>query len=454
MSEHDTEQATPGISLTRGTFLKDSATTAAAALGAGALTSVVAPTIAAAARPPLFRTLGSAQSTVTVALGFSGPAAIPPFLKSVSDFEASHPTIKINAVAIPATSWANLFEIITTRIAAGNAPDVFSIASEGVGVLGSKNLIIPVTDFLRKDPAFEHDVRGDTVPVMFQALSYKGKQLAVPTNWNSMFVWYNTAIFRQLGIPRPKEDWTGDDFLAICATIRKHGPYAVSLWASGTFGIEAWSLAAGGNLINGDWTRSTALDKPNQVAWQFLYDLVWKYKYAPKPPAQDVPLFEAGRVAMILFGRWDLATFQADKFHDYDFIRFPILNGGPRRNVFGIGGWTILKSAKDPDAAFEVVKYLSSRQRLRQYAQAGNDVPARRSVAYDASVMSPPARYRLFYDVIAQGSAVSVTAPPQYNELDTALTRWYSKMMANQISPAAALAGLNKDQASILAQSV
>jgi hypothetical protein len=42
------------------------------------------------------------------------------------------------------------------------------------------------------------------------------------------------------------------------------------------------------------------------------------------------------------------------------------------------------------------------------------------------------------------------TAPPQYNEVDTAVTKWYSKMMANQVSPKSALAGLDQDITAIL----
>lgn len=451
MSERTPEERSPLTTpISRRKLLKRGATAAIAAAGTGALASAAGAGLAHAAtiREAPFNIVGRAKTTITFA-AWGGPDAIKPFQKTVQKFEARNPGIKVNLIAIPASGWAALFEVILTRIAAGNAPDILRIAIEGIALFGSKNLAYPLNDFMKRDAAFIEELRSDTLPVMWDVLSYKGKQLALPFSYNNMMVWYNKTL-----MSRPKLEWTGDDFLAMCAKLKKQGKYGTNLWPSGLFGLEAWSLAAGANLLSDDWKKSTATAKGNEAAWQFMYDLVWKYKYAPKPAANfpEEPFFESGRLGTFLAGRWQLFTLLQDKFdaRKADIQFFPVLNGGPRKVIFGIDGYPVIRTSKNPEAAWELSKFMSTKETMTDWMIQGTNIPCRRSLAY-ASWMNPPAHYRDFFDSLAHG-ATAVTAPPQYNEIDTATTKWYSKMMSNQISPKAALAGLDKDITSILSK--
>jgi len=264
-----------------------------------------------------------------------------------------------------------------------------------------------------------------------------------------MMVWYNASL-----MPRPALNWTADDFLAMCAKLKKQGKYGTNLWAGGLFGLEAMSLAAGANLLSDDWTRSTATDPGNLIAWQFMYDLVHKYKYAPAPNANfpQTTFFESGRLGTFLAGRWPLQQLLLDKFpgNSMDVQFFPILGKGPRKVIFGIDGYPIIKTSKYPEASWELAKYLSSKQAMTDWMIQGTNIPCRKSLAY-ASWMKPPVHANDFYDSLVAG-ATAVTAPPQYNEIDTATTKWYTKMFAGQVTPKAALAGLDADITSILKQ--
>jgi ABC-type glycerol-3-phosphate transport system substrate-binding protein len=226
----------------------------------------------------------------------------------------------------------------------------------------------------------------------------KGHQIALPFSYNNMLVRYNPAF-----LSRPKDDWTGDDFLAMCVKLKKQGRYGTSLWPNGLFGLEAWSLAAGANLLNDDWTRSTATDKGNLVAWEFMHDLVSKYKYAPRPGRiPETPFFESRRLGTFLAGRWPLHTLRLDKFCtrsscSADVQFFPILEGGPRKSIFGVDGYPIFKSSKNPEAAWELAKFMSSKEAMYAWTVQGTNIPTRKSLAY-AKWMSPPAHYTDFYD--------------------------------------------------------
>jgi maltose-binding protein MalE len=66
--------------------------------------------------------------------------------------------------------------------------------------------------------------------------------------------------------------------------------------------------------------------------------------------------------------------------------------------------------------------------------------------------MVPPHNFRIYYDSLA--AAQSVPAPPQFNEVETALNAVYSKMIANEITPAEMMKTLDRQITSILAKQV
>ncbi len=456
MSEHSEGQQSPrDTTLPRSSFLKGSAV----AIGAGALATTAGAGLAGAAvRKAPFNITGRAQATITFA-AWGGPDAIKPFQVTMHKFMARNPSIKVNLIAIPATGWASLFETIITRIAAGNAPDIIRVAIEGIALFGSKNLALPLDPFMKRDTAFIEELRSDTTPEMWNALAYKGKQLALPFSWNNMMTWYNTQLMAQIGMGRPKDNWTADDFLAMCAKLKKMGKYgtlAPGAPGDGLFIFECWSMAANGaNLLDASWTKSTALDPGNLTAWQFLHDLVWKYKYSPRPGAiPQATFFESGRLGTFFAGRWPLQTYILDKFCTpkgcpMDIQYFPILSG-TRKTIIGIDGYPVIRTSKYPEAAWELSKFMSTKETMTDWMRQGTNIPCRRSLAY-ANWMSPPAHYREFWDSTKTG-LIPVTSPPQYDEIDSATFRWFSKMMANEVTPKAALTGLDKDLKAILAK--
>ena len=451
MSERNTDHTSPlEASISRETLIKKGAALA----GAGALAATVAPGLAGATinNQAPFYVNGRAKATITFA-AWGDATSIKPFQKTMQKFMARNQAIDVKLINIAASGWASLFETVLTRIAAGTAPDIMRIAIEGVALFGAKNLALPMNDFMKKDAEYVQELHSDTPQVTWDVLAYKGKQLALPFSYNNMMVWYNTQVWKQMGMAAPKLNWTGDDFLAMCAQLKKQGKYGTSLWAGGLFGMEAWSLAAGTNLLSDDWTKSTATAAGNLTAWQFLYDLVWKYKYAPRPgKIPETTFFESGRLGTFLAGRWPLQQLLQDKFKDADVQFFPVLNGGPRKVIFGIDGYPIIRTTKYPEAAWELAKYMSSKETMRDWMIQGTNIPCRKSQAY-ASWMNPPKNYHAFMDSLLAG-ATAVTSPPQYNEIDTAVTKWFSKMMAQQVAPKGALAGLDQDITAILKKPV
>lgn len=210
----------------------------------------------------------------------------------------------MQVVSVP--TWSAFFAKVLTQVAGGRPPDIIGIATEGAQLIGAKGLALPLDDLIKRDQA----ELGDVNPILLEPFKYKGKTLALPYSWNNMVIFYNTKMFKNLGIPTPTATWAGNDFLSAARKVKASGPYGYNLWSSGTFGIVCWMYAAGGGLLDHPTlTKSTATNPANVKAMQFLQDLIWRSKVAPRPGAPDFPLFEAGRVGMISAGRWPITSF-------------------------------------------------------------------------------------------------------------------------------------------------
>ncbi len=371
-------------------------------------------------------------------------------------FHAQNPNITVKVVPVPATAWSEYFQKVLTMIAGGNSPDICRIATEGAKLFAAKDLALPLDDFIKRDAKVMDDYLSDVSPKLTETFKYNGKTLALPFEWNDWLITYNTKVFRQAGVAAPKANWTSDDFLAAAKKITKGSVYGCNLWqAPGTFYISGWLTAAGGGLLNKDWTKSNATNPVNIKAMQFVQDLVWKNKVAPRPGSPDFPLLEAGRVGMITAGRWAVNTFILAKWNDYNVQLAPILGPG-RKTTFGVGAHPILKNAKYPEEAWTFLKYLSTRPAMAYTTKNGYSNPSRRSVANDPSLMVPPGNpgenWRAYYGAL--DSAESLPAPAQFNEMESALIAAYTKMIANETTPAQMLQSLDSQINTILAKPV
>ncbi len=440
-------------SVDRRAFLSSAAqTTAAVVAGSALLPATTGTALADTAR---MRTINILRKPpVTLTCTYFGNANEAQGTQALFDmFYKQNGRIKVNVLAIPAPVWSAYFDKILTMVAGGSSPDIGRIATEGALLIATKDLALPLDPFFKGD-ATVAEYFNDVSPKLVDTFRYKGNILALPFDWNELTIHYNTRLFKKLGIPAPGATWTGNDFLAIAKKLVASGAYGYNFWsAPGTFFIVAWMYAAGGALYNPSWTKSNATDPANVRAMQFLQDLVWKYKVAPRPGSPDFPLLQADRVGMISDGRWSINTFEVAKFYDYNVQLLPALSP-QRKTIYGVGGFPIFKQSKYPEEAWQAVKFLLSRQAMAVGTKLGLSNPARRSLANNPSMAVPPGvpnyNYRVYYDALA--AAASVPAPPQFNEAEVALIAGYSKLMANEISATDMLKALDTQLNAILAK--
>ena len=352
--------------------------------GAAALSPAHTPMRAAAAAP---------SGEVTWALP-ADPNAVKASRKQADLFHQMHPNITIKILQIPNNT--NYDVKVQTLIGGGAAPDLFGSGDVILPTLFAKGYAKDLSPYIARD---KYDL-SDFFNQEFRAFRYKGDVYALTDNWDTQMMYYNKDLFRQAGLAFPTKDWTWNDFRGAALKLTKgSGPNkqygaVFTSWFAPVYDL-IWSY--GGDVFSADG-KTTLLNQPAAVgAIQWLADLYNKDKVSPTPAqlGSNAPelRFMSGKVGMFVDGgRWWASEFVGPPgITKFDWAAVPLPKGPKgRANFFHISCTLIAKNAKNPDAAWEFLKFLMSKQGIAIVAADQQGIPSRTSLAKDPAFLKDP----------------------------------------------------------------
>ena len=153
----------------------------------------------------------SGGTTLNVAF-FGDQGSADKASKSAAAFQAAHPGVTVKFTGTTGTDWNDFFSKLLTQIAAGNAPDIASVATEGLQLFAAKGLAHPLDDYVKRDATELKSYFSDVHPSLVEAMMYQGHLFELPTDFNAGNMFYNAKLFSSVGVDRPADDWTRDDF--------------------------------------------------------------------------------------------------------------------------------------------------------------------------------------------------------------------------------------------------
>jgi multiple sugar transport system substrate-binding protein len=345
-------------------------------------------------------------------------------------------------------NWAQYADKIVTQIAGGEQLDVLMIAIEGVALLGVKNILTDLSQFLAADPATDKMVKEDIAPALTNMLKYKGKLLEIPFSWNNMVVYYNTKIAADKGVKIP-EKMTWDDFRTVSKSVADvtgsaKDRFAYSFWGSGFFGMCAWYyMNDGQGVLNDDWTDSNLNNPKVLETTQFLADLILKDKVAPNPAGwAEQDQFLAGNLVMRTCGRWCISGLLTNKFTDYDLVYQPH-KSGDFTTVAGTDGWGVSSKTKTPNEAYVVAAALSGPGPSLEMVKLGGNIPALRSVSEKPEFATyGPKNTKIFYESLS--GAKALPAPTNFNVIEPLVNSKLQPIWNGEVSVEQGLADAHK----------
>lgn len=445
-------------------------------LAAGAL--AVAPGTAFAQKAREVQYARSMSTTAQLVIAFNGTEVSSSLKQLAGDFEKLYPGVSVKIVPYPAPDWNGFFSKVLTQLAAGVQIDAVDVATEGVQLFASEGLALPLDSYVKKDQAALKSFFDDVHPVLVEAMMYQGSLFLLPTDFNAGNIYYDTSLFDKAGIMRPGDTWDQQDFINVVKHWTNQSAvgwdWVVRLWGSwsswmyandanllteGKWGGGSWlwkafypTLMAGSDSGGWKWGEPTANDPAVVEALQFMFDLK-KEGIAPQPDVggggELQGLFASNKIATTIGGGfWAGGLHSAGmKGNAFDVQYFP--KWKVQKHLFGTAGYAILKKSKNPDAAWEFLKYITSPNSISLLvgAKAGNvSTPTRRSMLTAAAYAETgPKHWQVFYDTLDKfPNTTPIPAPPYYEALNTAFIQRTTQALSSG-SAKAALDGLQSD---------
>jgi multiple sugar transport system substrate-binding protein len=298
-------------------------------------------------------------------------------------FNAEHPNIRVFYSPDP----DNLEEKMPADMAAGTAPDVMAGCCEFFPAWANAGHLLDLRPFVEAD--LDKETIQDFSPAQYNALfTQDGKQYALPKYHGGLALFYNKDLFDAEGMEHPTENWTYDDYLAAMKSLTLHSGEKISRW--GSMMDVTWDRlqvhinSFGGNFVDPqDPKRCVMAAQPALQALEWLRARMWDDRVmATKLDVQNQETRQAfiqGKIAMVEDGSWALKDILDGAGFRVGVAPFPV---GPKRHVTlgTTDGFGIYAGTKNPDAAWELLKFLVGKDYGRAMARIHFLQPARASL--------------------------------------------------------------------------
>ena len=215
-----------------------------------------------------------------------------------ADFEAKFEAANENIdLVVDVVSWNDIYTVVNTRIANGEAPDLLNI--DGFADYQADGLLLPASEWVSEetyakffDSFLEQSVVDGTV-------------WAVPDLASARALYYNADILAAAGVEVPT---TWEELVSVCEAIKAYDP-EVYPWGvdmttdegQACFAYYAWNNAGGFVDADGNWTLNSA---ENVEAVEFIVSMVQAGLTNTDPTTETrydlQEMFASGKVAMMV----------------------------------------------------------------------------------------------------------------------------------------------------------
>jgi len=286
-----------------------------------------------------------------------------------------------------------------TQAAAGTLADVIFTADLYVVPFAQSGVTLDMQPLADADPTFD---LSDVYPNMLGLSRVDGKGLyMIPSSYDVVTMYYNKTMFEQAGAPLPTPDWTWDDYIASCKIIKeKTGNYCFTTAdpPSGINSVAWWAyyvpfiMGYGGKILSDDG-KTVMLSSPETLAGLQAYTDMWTVDDIGQPLdfSAGGSCFVVGKCATWFHIPAIMGVMRAldPQPFEWDVEVIPSL---PQGKFTGMGtyGYAVSADAKNPQAAWDFVKYLVSPESQLAIMNNYAGMPLLQSLRDDPAVTNLP----------------------------------------------------------------
>ena len=311
--------------------------------------------------------------------------------KLITEFNDTHPNIHIKAISMG--NYTALSQKLMASIQTGNQPDVAQVFESWTANMIDGDVIIPISDFIEKDPNFSQEDLNDFYPVFIESNTINGKLVSFPFNKSVRVMYYNKDIFFQNGLDPNKPPRTWSEFRKYCKklSIDKNGDGVYEQYGT-TFKISAWQfenllLQAGGEILSPEG-KPLFNSEAGVEALKYLTNILLKDKTAYLSTGFDGQNdFLAGKIAMYEDSSVSIA-FMKNTGIDFNIGITAIPVYKTKKNIISGTNVAIFKknNEKVEKAAWEFVKWFTDTKQTAKWSELTYYMPVRKSAFQEKAI--------------------------------------------------------------------
>ena len=342
----------------------------------------------------------------------------------VADFNASQDGIE---VVLEIVDNAQAYDVLSTQIAAGNAPDIVG----PMGIRGRASFPGAWLDLSSLIEANNYDL-SDFDPALIDFYRVEGEgQLGIPFAVFPSFLMYNVDLFDEAGIPYPPSaygesyvDWEGNehewntdalsevakilsvDINGNDATMDEYDTNNIVQFGYGTQFSDVRgraTLFGSGNFVDAD--GNAVIPDAWREAEHWYHNAMWNDFFSPNGVYSGSEImgggsanwFDTGNMGMITIHLWYLGWGTANLDAAWDFGPVPSHNGVTTAKLHA-DTFSVMKGSDNPQEAFEVLSYLLG-ERAADLTSLYGGMPARLSLQADFLERTVAAQSEAYPDV-------------------------------------------------------
>jgi multiple sugar transport system substrate-binding protein len=359
----------------------------------------------------------------------------------VKDFESANPDAKVKVTAVP---WEAAHDKISAAIASGKTPDASLIGTTWMGEFAKAGGLDPTPEGLVDESAFYQGAWNSTV---VGDTSY-----GVPWYVETRVLYYRTDLAEKAGWDKAPQNW--EELQTFAADLKKAGvKYPVSLQPGQTGSWQtvlpfAWSNGA--QVTDSAGTGYT-IDSPEMTEALEYYKTFFDKGYSQErvlDPGELENDLAKGAVGSFISGPWHIALVEdagltPDK---YTVAPLPGKDAGPGTSFTGGGDFAVFKDAKNRDAAWKLVRWLSEPETQQKWYETLKDLPAVKS-AWDSGTLADDPQLQVFGSQLDKAEAPP--AVPTWEQVASVIDANVEKAVKGAMPPKEAVADMQSQAESI-----
>ena len=296
--------------------------------------------------------------------------------KLIDDFNASHEDIQVEV------SFGKTYDNVVTAIATQDTPDLFDMYWQYASPLAARGALYDLTEFVENDAEFE---KADFLESVWDLCSVDGKLYYIPIVASSSFSVFNKNVLKEAGwenFPTTFEDMIqcAKDCYDLESTSMGMNPLSPwldnVLWPSMT--EASWNDADGNPVFDSEAMRLAYSAQKELIDYQGGYAVAtgWESDFGPARGSVTDPILTGEAGFLLLPDSAISSIYNAGVEAGYAYGEDWGIARVPGKSMFTAAVYEMNAKTKNPEASWEVMSYLNSKEAMTYLAEGEKGVGA------------------------------------------------------------------------------